>query len=377
MNRDRRILTLLAALGASVTHLVPGEPAESRLLVPTRIASETAGTPSRRVQRLKSDESIFIFPGFVCLAAGSTNWETTIHIWVGELEPRSAALGTLRGALGLATDVSAEESVIFRERTRWFLADNERGKVVSLRAGTQRIEVGPTAANGHAFADIRLESVIAGSVGEAMVDRTVKITLDETDPSPSVPTELFILAERGISVISDIDDTIKITEVLDRPAMLRNTFLRPFRPVPGMAALYEGWRANEGAQFHYVSASPWQLYPALAEFRRTNGFPAGTFHLKTFRWKDESFFDLVQSPLEYKLGVLEPLLAKFPQRRFRLVGDSGEADPEVYGELARRHPEQIERILIRELSGADRSEGRYRAAFRDVPPEIWSLFHQP
>jgi hypothetical protein len=92
-----------------------------------------------------------------------------------------------------------------------------------------------------------------------------------------------------------------------------------------------GWRANEGAQFHYVSASPWQLYPALAEFRRTNGFPAGTFHLKTFRWKDESFFDLVQSLLEYKLGVLEPVEPHFSLELYR------------------------ERLGSRQIAGADRN----------------------
>jgi phosphatidate phosphatase APP1 len=119
------------------------------------------------------------------------------------------------------------------------------------------------------------------------------------------------------------------------------------------------------------------LYPELEEFRRASDFPDGTFHLKTFRWKDESFFDLFQSPVEYKLGVIEPLLEAFPRRRFRLVGDSGEADPEVYGELARRYPGQIERILIRELSGATRQSERYRAAFREVPAETWSLFSEP
>jgi phosphatidate phosphatase APP1 len=88
---------------------------------------------------------------------------------------------------------------------------------------------------------------------------------------------LSFFDDAGIIVISDIDDTIKITQVHDRKATLRNTFLEPFRPVPGMADLYNSWAQKTGAQFCYVSASPWQLYSPLADFIRSNGFPAGVF----------------------------------------------------------------------------------------------------
>jgi phosphatidate phosphatase APP1 len=34
----------------------------------------------------------------------------------------------------------------------------------------------------------------------------------------------------GVSVISDIDDTVKTSNVVDRSDLLANTFLRPFQP---------------------------------------------------------------------------------------------------------------------------------------------------
>ena len=43
----------------------------------------------------------------------------------------------------------------------------------------------------------------------------------------------LIEPRQGISVISDIDDTIKISEVLDKVRLLANTFIHPFKPVPG------------------------------------------------------------------------------------------------------------------------------------------------
>jgi phosphatidate phosphatase APP1 len=163
----------------------------------------------------------------------------------------------------------------------------------------------------------------------------------------------------------------------DREALLRNTFLEPFRPVPGMAEAYARWATNGGASFHYVTASPWQLYPDLLAFVRSNGFPEGTFHMKRFRWKDRSFLDLFRSPERHKLEVIEPLLKQFPERRFVLVGDSGERDPEIYGELARRHPRQVRRVLIREVTGDGMGAERSRRAFAGVSEGVAVVFREP
>ncbi|MFM8471099.1 MAG: phosphatidate phosphatase App1 family protein, partial [Limisphaerales bacterium] len=185
-----------------------------------------------------------------------------------------------------------------------------------------------------------------------------------------------LLADTGLSVISDVDDTIKVSHVRDRRALLRKTFYEPFQAVDGMAAVYRAWATN-GANFHYVSASPWQLYEPLAEFTATNGFPAGSWHLKQFRVKDGSFLALFDSPEHYKPAVIEPMLRQFPNRRFILVGDSGERDPEIYGALARKFPQQVHRIYIRDVTDEDAEAARYQTAFKDVPRERWSVFRQP
>ncbi|NDF00400.1 MAG: DUF2183 domain-containing protein [Verrucomicrobia bacterium] len=99
--------------------------------------------------------------------------------------------------------------------------------------------------------------------------------------------------------------------------------------------------------------------------------------MKQFRVKDGSFLALFESPEKYKLSVIEPMLRQFPQRRFILVGDSGERDPEAYGVLARKHPEQIQRILIRNVTGEGPTAPRYQAALKDVPAEKWRIFEMP
>ena len=65
------------------------------------------------------------------------------------------------------------------------------------------------------------------------------------------------------------------------------------------------------------------------------------------------------------------------ERQFILIGDSGEQDPEVYGDIARRYPARIERILIRNVDNSSAEDSRYRDAFNHIDREKWQLFDQP
>jgi phosphatidate phosphatase APP1 len=113
-----------------------------------------------------------------------------------------------------------------------------------------------------------------------------------------------------------------------------------------MAELYRGWQET-GTAFHYVSASPWQLSRCLGGFLATAGLPAGSMHLKLFRLKDSTPLGRLPSRKRSKRRVIEQIMADFPGRRFVLVGDSGERDPEVYAAVAKRRPHQVAGIVIR------------------------------
>jgi phosphatidate phosphatase APP1 len=183
-----------------------------------------------------------------------------------------------------------------------------------------------------------------------------------------------LLAPEGWSVVSDIDDTIKDSNVLDKRELIRNTFLRDFKPVDGMADAYTAW-ARGGAAFHYVSASPWQLYPPLAEFLEQQRFPSGSFQLRHFRIQDGSAWAMLHASQEYKLAAITELLARFPRRKFILVGDTGEHDPEVYGETARRHPGRVQLIAVRNITNEALANARLTAAFQGVPSANVRLFN--
>ncbi|MCH5378044.1 MAG: DUF2183 domain-containing protein, partial [Planctomycetes bacterium] len=185
-----------------------------------------------------------------------------------------------------------------------------------------------------------------------------------------------LLKDEGTSVISDIDDTIKHTEVLCRRSLLANTFLNEYRSIDGMAELYRSWAA-QGADFHYVSSSPWQLFQPLYDLCQSAGFPAGSFHLRSFRLRDHMLRRFPLLRRRGKASVINALVRLFPKRRFALVGDSGEKDPEIYGDVARHFPDRVSAILIRDLPARGLDASRERRAFRNIPPEIYSVFRQP
>jgi phosphatidate phosphatase APP1 len=181
-------------------------------------------------------------------------------------------------------------------------------------------------------------------------------------------------SDHDFGIISDIDDTIKHTEVTSRRRLLINTFLNHFQSIRGMSEAYQQW-AGRGAVFHYVSSSPWQLFDHLHEFSQAVGFPDGSVHLRAFRLRDHMLRRMLLIRRRGKATVIRSLLSTFPDRRFLLVGDSGELDPEIYAKAARRFPQQVSRIVIRELPQRPLRGERQDRLMRQVPEEKWHLFH--
>ena len=348
------------------------------------------------VSELKSDETIIFYP---TIAAPATNggWDVRIHGCVYELEPRGITLAAVRVALRLdGVTMNDAELALFKERGRLMFADNERNHRVVVRIGGESFDLGESGPNGHFGKEIHVAHspvfgvpALAGSLEAAnQTPNRLKPGLQtstaflefsaalQTNDTRQFNGIALVLPATGISVISDIDDTIKISEVLDHDALIRRTFLQPFEAVPGMAEVYRRWATN-GMQFHYVSASPWQLQLPLIEFTRTSLFPQGSWHMKQWRLKDRTYRSIFENPENYKVETIAPLLRQFPQRRFVLVGDSGERDPEAYATLAREFPAQVKAIFIRDVTGQGSDEERYKTNFAGLPCELWRVFKEP
>jgi phosphatidate phosphatase APP1 len=74
--------------------------------------------------------------------------------------------------------------------------------------------------------------------------------------------------------------------------------------------------------------------------------------------------------------VIEGVVEAFEERRFVLVGDTGERDPEIYAAVARKHPDRVAKIYLRDPQpgGTPDIDARLDAAFEGLPRELWILF---
>jgi len=137
-------------------------------------------------------------------------------------------------------------------------------------------------------------------------------------------------------LISDIDDTVKITHVTSKLRAAGRGLLRN-AVYAGMASLYR----ELGAELVFVSGSPQTLESKL---RRTlikkAGFPEARFVLRN--WLKER--DL----LAFKRHRLNEL-AQETNQRLLLIGDDSEHDPELFLELADALPAgRVAAVYIRQ-----------------------------
>jgi len=119
-------------------------------------------------------------------------------------------------------------------------------------------------------------------------------------------------------------------------------------PVAGMAVLYERLvRAHPGLPVIYLSTGAWNVVPTLSRFLSRNLYPRGTLLLTDWGPTHDRWF---RSGAEHKRINLERLAAEFPRVRWLLVGDDGQHDPQLYGDFAEAHPQNVAAVAIRQLT---------------------------
>lgn len=330
---------------------------------------------------IKKDEEVVFYP--TSAVREGDYWVIPIHGRIYEPEKKSIVRHILLKFLlqtlgGKKEDI---EKTRFKERGRLFLEDNERNKKITIQLKDKTYKTGRSAPNGHFYSTVRLKSPTPAAAGAIITYKALKVKGDRLFQGIT-----HLLEPRGVSVISDIDDTIKDSQVNDTKETLKKTFFEEFEAIPGMAEAYTHWR-DAGASFHYVSSSPWQLFGPLRDFMKNKGFPSGDFYLKHVRFKDVETLLKFFKTIQLKLDNIEKIMAKYPRRTFILVGDSGEKDPEVYGQIGRKYSQRLLHIYIRRVGNHDKSRKkelsdslqamRFERAFQDIPPDKWTVFSDP
>jgi hypothetical protein len=372
-------------------HLLGTAEQISRKLLTTARRVANAGR-SVRAQLFAQEVTVYPTYGYR-VADKPAIWRVPIRVWVHdnrdapfvqEMIERWAARYFARD---LGRSLSDAETSRLVTMLGAFIADDKQNEAVDLTFGDEPAAFAlqqRTSPNGVIEESIDLPEDLVARLTAALApsDPWCAIHARTRDGNGAGTGAVRFLEPDGLNVVSDIDDTIKITHVpAGKAAVLRNTLLREFRAAEGMRERYRGIIAQAAANadvcFHYVSGGPWQLFAPLHEFLiAQEQFPAGTFHMKNLR-KNISEAGAMRTvadfavagdlaTLDQKVRQITALMLHFPRRKFILVGDSGEKDPEVYRAIRKLFPDQVIRVLIRDVL-SERLEGMERITGSDVP----------
>ena len=310
----------------------------------------------------KKDKEIIVYPTYGYRKAGDEGtWIIRLRIWVSKarkLPVPSAFLAPFTAEMG---ELSADDVERLRTRIAHFVADDDSRERVSVRfdedpSGRTYNLPGETDFNGLLMTEMELSDADAQAILAAQKSTNGWIDFTVAVEGFDGKGRARLVEPVGESVISDIDDTIKITEVPAGPrVVLRNTFLRDYKPVEEMIGRYR--EHGDAVMFHYVSGSPWQLHKLLGEFVKGN-FPEGAFHMKDVgknllaaeSWRDfVNFSKGSAATFDQKVEQISRIMRAFPRRKFTLYGDSGEKDPEVFRTIKNEFGEQVRQIFIRDV----------------------------
>lgn len=130
-------------------------------------------------------------------------------------------------------------------------------------------------------------------------------------------------------VVSDIDDTLKISHVRSTTDKVLNA-PRTDVVYSGMPELFRTLEQRGDVEFVYLSNAPsWLMDESHKTFLDYNLFPRGRVFLRPFGSGSTTF----------KREILDQLIAEeAPETEWILIGDNGERDPIVFRDLMRDYP---------------------------------------
>ncbi len=318
--------------------------------------------------RIDDDEVVNFYPTHAYFEDG--RWVLTIEGRIFEPTNDQFLIDTVIGGFELIFDDEVSDPNEFWFRIHEMAADNESRERVKIRLGSRTYTLPRSNDGGRISGKIYLSQAEVNRLDIDALGWTSYYATSIDDRS--FEGRVRLIEPYGLSVISDIDDTVKISEVFEgNTTLIRNTFNKPAIATPGMVDFYSSMAA-EGATFHYLSGSPWQIYNFLYEFILESGLPEGTMRLKEFQINPTSsaLWSFVESgsTVPHKQSYIQTLMSDYPERDFILIGDSGEHDPAIYAWANEQFPGQVKEVLIRHVPSKEhgwQSQEEIAALFGD------------
>ncbi|KAI9226521.1 MAG: hypothetical protein DHS80DRAFT_32646 [Piptocephalis tieghemiana] len=147
------------------------------------------------------------------------------------------------------------------------------------------------------------------------------------------------ITSEGMSVISDMDDTLKDTNTPSKKWALSNIFYQKGSPVENAPEAYRSLslKGSGKVAFHYLSGSPKAIIHPTNRFLQDNGFPAGSIDLTSLHLTWQGFrHGLIKkftNPYSHKNATIQRILEDLPSRTYLFLGDDIKNDALIYNDI--------------------------------------------
>lgn len=184
----------------------------------------------------------------------------------------------------------------------------------------------------------------------------------------------YLVPTKGFTIISDIDDILRITKIYQPKQGLLNSFAKPFVPWMNMPEVYQQWANTiDNLHYHYLTTTPEQVTANYMDFIYKT-YPLGSFDTRPLNFSD------VKATLSIRKFLLERILQSFPERKFILVADTSNSDVmRDYPLMVTEFPNQVNCIFLRNTSSTD-SGDRFpydTSGFKGVSKDKYMFFNVP
>ncbi|KAF2857533.1 hypothetical protein K470DRAFT_194574, partial [Piedraia hortae CBS 480.64] len=183
----------------------------------------------------------------------------------------------------------------------------------------------------------------------------------------------YLVPTEGITVVSDIDDILRVTKIYQPKIGLLNSFARPYLKWKNMPSIYSNWsRSLDNIHFHYLTTTPEQVTRNYMQFIYST-YPGGSFDTRPLNFSD------VSATLSIRQFLLIKVIQSFPKRKFVLVADTTNSDVmKAYPLMAKTFP-NVQCIFLRNTSATD-PDNHFpydTSGFKDIPQSKYLFFRTP
>lgn len=272
----------------------------------------------------------------------------------------------------------ANQNVTFNLVDNYVTPSGLNGGLIAATGGAQQLTYpGETTVEGDFDAFVTLQNTTGPSGGYLLPGNgtaAIQALNIYATGTNSGNASAYLVPTAGMTIISDIDDILRITKIYQPSEGLLNSFARPFVPWMNMPDIYANWsRSIPDFHFHYLTTTPEQITANYMDFIYAT-YPLGSFDTRPLNFSD------ISATLSIRKFLLQKIFETYPKRKFVLIADTSNSDVmKDYPEMVTDFPGQVQCIFLRNTSSTD-SGDKFpydTSGFKNLSQSMYMFFNVP